>query len=80
MNKLITDMNWKVKVLAVGGAVGLLVGLAAALLYVRTIDQAQNKPQEAILPAIHTSDALRILISLVMLVRTIAGLAESDKS
>jgi len=80
MNKFITDMNWKVKVLAIGGAVGLLVGLAAALLYVRTIDQLQNKPQEAKLPAIQTSDALRILISLVVLVRTIAGLAESDKS
>ncbi len=69
-------MNWKVKVFVIGGGVGLIVGLAAAALYARTIEQSQSGRAKVNLPAVQTGDLLRILISLVTLVRTIAGLAD----
>ena len=71
-------MNWKVKVFAIGGGVGLLIGIAAAVLYSRTIEQTQGDSPTTRLPAIQTGDLLRILISLVSLVRTIAGLADNE--
>lgn len=69
-------MNWKVKVFVVGGAIGLLVGLAAAALYARTVEQAQAGRKQVKLPAVQTGDLLRIVISVITLVRTIAGLAD----
>jgi len=69
-------MNWKVKVFVIGGGIGLIAGLAAAALYARTIEQSQSGRAKISLPAVQTSDLLRILISLVTLVRTIAGLAD----
>ena len=71
-------MNWKVKVFVIGGGVGLVVGLAAAALYTRTVEQAQAGRANISLPAIQTGDLLRILISVVTLVRTIAGLADDS--
>jgi hypothetical protein len=71
-------MNWRVKVFAIGGVLGLLVGLAAALLYVRTIEQSNGSADDPKLPAVQTADGLRIFISVIMLVRSIAGLAEHD--
>jgi hypothetical protein len=72
-------MNWRVKVLAIGGVLGVLIGLASALLYVRTIEQAGGgDAANTKLPAVQTSDGLRIFISVIMLVRSIAGLAEHD--
>ncbi len=72
-------MNWKVKVFAIGGGIGLIVGLAAALLYARTVEQSQAGRASVKLPAVQTGDLLRILISVVTLVRTIAGLADDSE-
>ncbi|MGQ9815001.1 MAG: hypothetical protein ACUVR3_07610 [Candidatus Roseilinea sp.] len=72
-------MNWKVKVFAIGGGIGLIVGLAAAMFYTRTVEQLQADRTNISLPTIQTADLLRILISVVTLVRTIAGLADDSK-
>lgn len=69
-------MNWKVKVFAIGGGIGLIVGLVAAVLYARTVEQAQAGRKQVKLPAVQTGDLLRIVISVITLVRTIAGLAD----
>jgi len=71
-------MNWRVKVFAIGGVLGVLAGLAAAVLYVRTIEQSSGSADNPKLPAVQTADGLRIFISAIMLVRSIAGLAEHD--
>ena len=71
-------MNWKAKIFAIGGGLGLVVGIAAAVLYVRTIQQTQGDRPNANLPAVQTGDLLRILVSLITLVRTIAGLADDQ--
>ncbi len=73
-------MNWKVKVFAIGGGIGLMVGLAAAALYARTVEQSQVGRANVKLPAIQTGDLLRIVISVITLVRTIAGLADADEA
>ncbi len=72
-------MNWKVKVFVIGGGIGLMVGLAAAALYARTVEQSQAGRREVRLPAVQTGDLLRIVISVITLVRTIAGLADDTE-
>ncbi|MCS7060493.1 MAG: hypothetical protein RMN25_04935 [Anaerolineae bacterium] len=71
-------MNWKAKVFLVGGVIGLIVGLAAAALYARTIEQSQGGRSNVKLPAVQTGDLLRIAVSVMTLVRTIAGLADES--
>lgn len=70
-------MNWKTKALVGGGAVGLLVGLITAWLYVRSADVIEDRNGKVQLPAIQSTDLVRIGVSVVSVVRTIVGLASS---
>jgi hypothetical protein len=40
----IEDPNWKMKVLLIGGAVGLLAGLGASYLLIQRSDRESSKP------------------------------------
>lgn len=62
------DLDWKTKALIVGGAVGALVGVGAAYLYVRRIEESGDEP------AIATKDAMTIGFSLVSLLKQIANI------
>jgi hypothetical protein len=70
-------MNWKTKALLGGGAIGLLVGLITAWLYVRSADVVEDRRGNVQLPAVQSTDLVRIAVSVVSVVRTIVGLASS---
>ncbi len=72
-------MNWKTRVMMVGGFLGLLIGVASALLYIRTVQGEQGNRDDVILPEVKTSDILPIVITATGLVRTIAGLGTAEE-
>ena len=67
-------MNWKTRVMLVGGVMGLLIGVASAFVYIRTITAEQGDNDKVQLPALKPTDVLPIVITAVGLLRTIAGL------
>lgn len=67
-------MNWKTRVTLIGGVLGLFAGVASAMLYIHTVQSEQGKRENVKLPKVNTSDALPILITIIGLARTIAGL------
>jgi hypothetical protein len=67
-------MNWKNRVMIIGGFLGVLIGLASALLYIRTVQGEQGDRDDVILPEMKTKDLLPIMVTGVGLVRTIANL------
>lgn len=62
------------KALIVGGAIGALVGLLAAWIYVR--DLTEEEGQESTVPEVAPGDALKVGLSVLGLLRLIAGLRE----
>lgn len=64
--------NWKIKMLAIGGALGALVGVGTAYLMARNVEEKQSGP-----PKIKTSDALRISVSAIGLIRGIIALTDN---
>lgn len=67
-------MNWKTRVTLIGGFLGVLIGIASAMLYIRTIQGEQGDRENVILPEVKTTDVLPILVTAAGLVRTIASL------
>jgi len=61
-------LSWKAKALLVGGAVGAIVGLGTAYLYIRNIEESGEEPQ------VGTKDALQVGVAVVALVRQIANM------
>ena len=68
-----SDNNWKVKILVGSTIIGALTGLAAGFLLSRTSDERGGRP-----PKIKTSDALRLTVGVIGLVRGIAALGNPD--
>jgi hypothetical protein len=66
------DNNWRPITLLAGGALGLVTGLAAAYMYVRTAEEnnTEGKPVK-----LETGDAFTIGLATVALVRQISDLA-----
>jgi hypothetical protein len=71
MLQLQGNENWKVTMLIVGALTGALVGLGTAYLMARSSEEKRGGP-----PTIKTTDALRIGISAIGLVRGIAALGD----
>jgi len=63
------ESGWQSRVYLIGGAVGALLGLLSAFLFVRSSQEArgENPPE---VPS--TNDAVRLGMSLLSIVRTIA--------
>ncbi len=68
-------MSLKTKVLIAGGVLGALVGVGAALLYLRTA-AVEDTEGEVRLPAIHPGKALSIVLGLLTVIRQIVGLGQ----
>lgn len=64
-------LNWDTKTLLVGTALGAAVGLATSWLMVRTSRDVRGGP-----PRIGTTDALKVGITTIGLMRAIAALGE----
>jgi gas vesicle protein len=65
-------MTWKQKTLLIGVVLGALSGLAAALLYIRSLeDKGKEQPSK-----ITTGDALKVGFSLFGFIRQVTDLAK----
>jgi len=68
-------MNVRSKALIAGGAIGALVGLLAAWIYVRDLaDEGGQEAQQS--PGVAPGDALKLGLTVLGLLRQIAGLRE----
>ena len=66
------DNNWKTTTLLAGGVLGLVTGLAAAYMYVRTAEENNTEGMPA---KVETADAFKLGLAAVALVRQISDLA-----
>lgn len=66
--------DWETRVVVAGGLLGALVGVITSLLLIRTSREAHAGP-----PAINTSDAFKVGITAIGLVRSIAALGERQR-
>ncbi|MFO7664129.1 MAG: hypothetical protein R6X18_16250 [Chloroflexota bacterium] len=73
MNVIQENANWQTRVIVVGGVIGAILGLMTSWLLVRTSRETRGGP-----PAITTGDALKVGITAIGLIRSIAALG--DKS
>jgi hypothetical protein len=62
--------SWKNKILIVGGLIGALLGVGAALLYVRTAEEAGG-PRE-----VSTGQVLKLAVAALGVVRQVSQLAD----
>ncbi|MGW8319598.1 MAG: hypothetical protein ACWGPS_10155 [Candidatus Promineifilaceae bacterium] len=67
------EFDWKKKTLVVGTALGAALGLMTGWLLTRQAEETGNTP-----PEIKTSDAIKVLIGVVGLVRGVASLGSRD--
>ncbi len=65
--------NWQTKVLLVGGLIGAIVGVATSWLLIRTARETRGGP-----PSISTGDAIKVGVTTVGLVRSIAALGNKS--
>ncbi len=66
--------DWERRVVVAGGILGAFVGVVTSLLLIRTSREAHAGP-----PAINTSDAFKVGITAIGLVRAIAALGERQR-
>ncbi len=66
--------NWKMKILVIGGILGVVLGLGSAYSLIRTTEENQDGP-----PAIETTDALKIIFGLISLIRGVAALGSRNE-
>lgn len=62
--------DWRTRTLMIGGAIGTVLGILAAYLYVRAAEEAHSSQA----PEMPTKDAVRVGLSLLTIVRQIAEL------
>jgi hypothetical protein len=67
-----SDNNWKATTLLAGGVLGLVTGIAAAYMYVRTAEENNTEKMPA---RVEPADAFKLGLAAVALVRQIADLA-----
>jgi hypothetical protein len=65
-----SDISWQAKAMVVGGVVGALIGVGAAYLYVRNLEESGEPPR------LQTKDAMTLGMTLVALVRQVASLGD----
>jgi hypothetical protein len=63
----------------IGGVLGGLVGILAAHLYLRSVSSEPGEEGEAELPAVQPSDAIKLSLGILTVLRQIAGMGESAK-
>lgn len=61
--------NWKTKLIVGSSVLGALAGLGTAYLMIRTAEEYDGNP-----PEIKTSDAVRVVINVIGLIRGVAAL------
>jgi hypothetical protein len=70
-------MNLRTRVLVFGGAIGALVGVLAAHLYLRSAAVEPGEEGEAKLPSLQPGDAIKLSLGVLGVLRHITGMGES---
>jgi hypothetical protein len=65
-----TQENWKMKVMVIGGLMGLVTGLAAAYLLVQRAEKAQEQP------LLNSSEGVKLGLLVFGLLRQVSQLGE----
>jgi hypothetical protein len=65
-----SDVSWQAKAMIAGGVVGALVGVGAAYLYIRNLEESGEAPR------LVTKDAMTLGMTLVALVRQVASMGD----
>jgi hypothetical protein len=68
--EIIPEDNWKPKVLAIGGAIGLLTGLLAAYLLIQRSEKTETKPE------LSAGEGVKLGVLVLGLLRSVAMLGE----
>jgi hypothetical protein len=66
------NLDWRTKAFLVGGAVGAVLGLSAAYIYVNSVEK------EGVQPELQPAEAVGIGLALLAVLRQIANLHEGD--
>lgn len=69
-------MNWKTKVLIMGGVLGALLGLGAALIYIREAEASMAATQTP--PRVRPGEAVRLGVTLMDILRQVASIGAKD--
>lgn len=64
-------MTWRNKAMLLGGILGALSGLGAALLYIRSVEDAGSPEPNKI----STGDAIKMTIGIFSLIKQVSGMA-----
>jgi len=67
------NLDWRTKAFLVGGAVGAVLGLSAAYIYVNSVEK------EGVQPELQPAEAVGIGLALLAVLRQIANLHEGDR-
>lgn len=67
------NLDWRTKSLLLGGALGALLGIIAAYVYVNATDKADKTPE------IRPAEAVAVGLAILGVLRQIAGLPEAKK-
>lgn len=66
------NLNWRTKAFLVGGAVGAVLGLSAAYIYVNSVEKEGGQPE------VQPGEVVGIGLALLAVLRQIASLHEGD--
>jgi len=73
-------MNVRTRVMLIGGLAGGLIGVLAAQLYLRSAGVEAEKEEKAELPSLEPRDMIKLVLSVLGVLKLVDGLAEPGRS
>lgn len=71
--------NTRTQVLVIGGALGGLIGVLAAQLYLRSVERKASDGGEADLPSLEPADMIKLTLSVLGVLKLVDRLAKSEE-
>ncbi|MFW6115722.1 MAG: hypothetical protein ACOC7Y_01535 [Chloroflexota bacterium] len=69
--------NTRTQVLVIGGALGGLIGVLAAQLYLRSVERRASDDGEVDVPSLEPADMIKLTLSVLGVLKLVDGLAKS---
>ena len=73
-------MNLRTRVMMIGGLVGGLIGVLAAQLYLRSAETKAEEGEEVELPSLEPRDMIKLVLSVLGVLKLVDGLAGPPRS
>lgn len=73
-------MNLRTRVMMIGGLVGGLIGVLAAQLYLRSAETKEEEGEEVALPSLEPRDMIKLVLSVLGVLKLVDGLAGPPRS